>query len=64
MASSSLTITCDRGIIRKYGGTRSNVKSKKAWYEDMDVDEFLAWHPYLDERDFKSMKLYTRFNKS
>lgn len=30
----------------------------------MDVNEFLAWHPYLDEKDFKSMKLYTRFNKS
>ncbi|WP_171902997.1 hypothetical protein [Bacillus thuringiensis] len=29
MASSSLTITCDRGIIRKYGGTRSNVKVKR-----------------------------------
>ncbi|MEM5624011.1 hypothetical protein AAHB47_01530 [Bacillus wiedmannii] len=64
MASSSLTIKCDRGIIRKYGGTRSSVKSKRFWYEQMNVDEFLNWHPYLNERDFKSMKLSTRFNKS
>lgn len=64
MASSSLTIKCDRGTIRKYGGTRSDVKCKKFRYENMSVTEFLVWHPYLNEKDFKSMKLYTHFNKS
>lgn len=64
MASSSLTVWCDKGLIRVYGGTRSSVRSMLVYYQKMSEAEFLEKHKYLSSEDFKTLKLSTRFNKS
>lgn len=64
MASSSLTVYCDRGEIRKYGGTRGDVKYMHQFYQRMTWPEFLGKHPHLTEEDYGSLQLYVKFNKS
>lgn len=64
MASSSLTVSCDKGIIRVYGGTRRNVRSMLYHYQGMNEVQFLEKHKYLSSADFQTLKLTTRFNKS
>lgn len=63
MASSSATVKCEGGIIRKYGGTRREVRSMKEWYENMSEGEFFERHPHLSEKHFTTLRVETRFNK-
>ncbi|PLS19506.1 hypothetical protein CVD28_03565 [Bacillus sp. M6-12] len=63
MASSSLTVECSGKEIRVYGGNRGDVKSMKAHYERLSLEQFLQKHPSKTEEDYKTIKLYTRFNK-
>lgn len=63
MASSSLTVECSGKTLRVYGGNRRDVRTKKAQYEKLTLEQFLAKHPLQTEEDYRTMKLSTRFNK-
>jgi hypothetical protein len=63
MASSSLTVRCNRGVIRVFGGNRSNVRSMKHYYENIMYSDFQKKHPSYGLEDYLSLELSTRFNK-
>lgn len=65
MASSSLTVLVGSREIRKYGGTRGDVKSLKYHYENMSYKEFKKRHPTVTEDEYNSsLELRMTLNKN
>ncbi|MBP1308934.1 hypothetical protein JOD82_001954 [Paenibacillus sp. 1182] len=64
MSAAYVTISSMRGVIRKYGGNRNDVRALRDTYQMMKEDEFLVRHPYLTIEDFRSLKVkFTRKNR-